>query len=139
MQKNKLKSQEALLAAYKAHADGDAAGALEQLQSVDQESLSADARVLYDAVFKEVGTSAVQSLYRTGYAAYESGDYATAITDLKKCYELDNSQGDALYFLARSYQKPAIQRMQRSTIRKLWMNSPNTRKATDAQGLLDNL
>lgn len=46
---NKLKSQEALLAAYKAHADGDAAGALEQLQSVDQESLSADARVLYEA------------------------------------------------------------------------------------------
>ena len=42
----KLKSQEALLAAYKAHADGDAAGALEQLHSVDQERLSADARVL---------------------------------------------------------------------------------------------
>ena len=136
---NKLKSQEALLAAYKAHADGDAAGALEQLQSVDQESLSADARVLYDAVFKEVGTSAVQSLYRTGYAAYESGDYATAITDLKKCYELDNSQGDALYFLARSYQKSGDTENAKIYYQKVVDEFPNTRKATDAQGLLDNL
>ena len=136
---NKLKSQEALLAAYKAHADGDAAGALEQLQSVDQESLSADARALYDAVFKEVGTSAVQSLYRTGYAAYESGDYATAITDLKKCYELDNSQGDALYFLARSYQKSGDTENAKIYYQKVVDEFPNTRKATDAQGLLDNL
>ena len=133
------KTQEALLAAYKAHADGDAAGALEQLQSVDQESLSADARVLYDAVFKEVGTSAVQSLYRTGYAAYESGDYATAITDLKKCYELDNSQGDALYFLARSYQKSGDTENAKIYYQKVVDEFPNTRKATDAQGLLDNL
>lgn len=136
MQKIKLKSQEALLAAYKAHADGDAAGALEQLQSVDQESLSADARVLYDAVFKEVGTSAVQSLYRTGYAAYESGDYATAITDLKKCYELDNSQGDALYFLARSYQKSGDTENAKIYYQKVVDEFPNTRKATDAQGAL---
>ena len=136
---NKLKSQEALLAAYKAHADGDAAGALEQLQSVDQESLSDDARVLYEAVFKEVGTSAVQSLYKTGYAAYESGDYATAITDLKKCYELDNSQGDALYFLARSYQKSGDTENAKTYYQKVVDEFPNTRKATDAQGLLSNL
>ena len=86
-----------------------------------------------------MGTSAVQSLYRTGYASYESGDYATAITDLKKCYELDNSQGDALYFLARSYQKSGDTENAKIYYQKVVDEFPNTRKATDAQGLLDNL
>ena len=50
----------------------------------------------------EEGGEAVAELYRTGYAAYQAREYETALEALEKCYNLDNTQGDALYFLARS-------------------------------------
>lgn len=53
--------------------------------------------------------------------------------------ELDNSQGDALYFLARSYQKSGDTENAKIYYQKVVDEFPNTRKATDAQGLLDNL
>lgn len=130
---------EALMKAYRAYAEGDAAGSLEQLETVDQESLSEDAKVLYDAVFKEVGASAVNALYKSGYAAYEKGDYVTAIADLGKCYELDNSQGDALYFLARAYHKSGDTVNAKIYYQKVIDEQPNTKKATDAAGLLAGL
>ena len=130
---------EALMKAYRAYSEGDAAGSLEQLETVDQEALSADAKVLYDAVFKEVGASAIEALYKSGYAAYEKGDYATAIADLGKCYELDNSQGDALYFLARAYHKSGDTENAKIYYQKVIDEQPNTKKATDAAGLLAGL
>lgn len=130
---------EALMKAYRAYAEGDAAGSLEQLETVDQEALSEDAKVLYDAVFKEVGASAVNALYKSGYAAYEKGDYVTAIADLGKCYELDNSQGDALYFLARAYHKSGDTVNAKIYYQKVIDEQPNTKKATDAAGLLAGL
>ena len=102
---DKVGSYEELLKAYASYSSGDSAAALEQLEAIDQDALSDDAKTLYSSVFSEVGATAVQDLYRTGYNAYQKGDYATAIEDLGKCYELDNTQGDALYFLARSSHK----------------------------------
>lgn len=134
-----MASQEALLKAYRAYAESDAAGALEQLEAIDQESLTEEGKVLYTDVFQKVGTDAVKNLYNTGYAAYERGDYATAITDLSKCYELDNSQGDALYFLARSYHKSGDTENAKTYYQKVIDEWPNTRKATDSQNFLNGL
>ena len=134
-----MTSQEALLKAYRAYAESDAAGALEQLEAIDQDALTEDAKVLYNNVFKEVGEDAVKELYNTGYAAYERGDYATAITNLGKCYEMDNSQGDALYFLARSYHKSGDTENAKIYYQKVIDEQPKTRKATDAQGFLNGL
>ncbi|MDO4260984.1 MAG: tetratricopeptide repeat protein [Eubacteriales bacterium] len=134
-----LDSQQALLAAYRAYAEGNAAEALTQLETVEQDGLSDDAQALYDFVFSEVGTQAVRELYQTGYAAYESGDYATAIADLQKCYELDNSQGDALYFLARAYHRSGDTENAKTYYQKVVEELPGTRRATDAQSFLDGL
>lgn len=137
----KADSYEALLKANRAHSEGNAAEALEQLEAIDQDSLSEDAKVLYDAVFQEVGTKAVKELFDTGYAAYQSGDYATAITNLGKCYELDNNvnQPDALYFLARSYHRSGDTENAKVYYQKVIDEQPNTKKATDAQGFLNGL
>ncbi len=102
---DKVSSYEELLKAYASYSAGDSAAALQELEAINQDTLSDDAKTLYSSVFSEVGVTAVNDLYKTGYAAYEKGDYDTAIADLGKCYELDNTQGDALYFLARSYHK----------------------------------
>lgn len=134
-----LGSYEDLMKAYRTYTEGDAAATLEELDSIDQEALTEDAKILFDAMFQEVGAEAVKALYASGYAAYQSGDYATAITDLGKCYELDNSQGDALYFLARSYHKSGDTENAKIYYQKVIDEQPNTRKATDASGFLAGL
>ena len=136
---DKVSSYEELLKAYASYSSGDSAAALEQLEAINQDTLSDDAKTLYSSVFSKVGATAVQDLYRTGYDAYQKGDYATAIEDLGKCYELDNAQGDALYFLARSYHKSGDTENAKTYYQKVIDEFPNTRKATDAAGLMTGL
>ena len=136
---DKVSSYEELLKAYASYSSGDSAAALQQLEAINQDTLSDDAKTLYSSVFSEVGATAVQDLYRTGYDAYQKGDYATAIEDLGKCYELDNTQGDALYFLARSYHKSGDTENAKTYYQKVIDEFPNTRKATDAAGLMTGL
>lgn len=148
-----LAGYEALLKAYGSYSADDFVQALEQLESIDKESLSDDGRTLYDAVFSEVGAEAVSDLYKTGYDAYQSRDYDTAISDLEKCYNLDNTQGDALYFLARAYHQRGTAYQQggeaenaktcfdnaKTYYQKVIDEFPNTKKATDASGFLNGL
>jgi len=135
----KLKGQEELLAAYRLYAQQNSADSLTKLETIDKESLTDDGKILYDAVFKEVGAQAVQDLYKSGYAAYQANDFAKAIQDLGKCYELDNTQGDALYFLGRSYQKSGDKEKARDCYQKVIAGWPGTRKATDATNLMSGL
>lgn len=134
-----LAGYEALINAYGLYAQEDAAGALEALQQIDRESLSENAGTLYDEIFASVGAEAVNELYTSGYAAYEAGDYETAIQDLGRCYELDNSQGNALYFLARAYHRSGDTENAKIYYQKVIDEQPGTRRATDAQGLLSGL
>lgn len=136
---DKVSSYEELLKAYASYSAGDSAAALQELEAINQDTLSDDAKTLYSSVFSEVGVTAVNDLYKTGYAAYEKGDYETAIADLGKCYELDNTQGDALYFLARSYHKSGDTENAKIYYQKVIEEFPNTRKATDAEGLMKGL
>lgn len=135
----KAAGYETLIKAYSAYASKDSVGALDQLQAIDQESLDADAKILYDAIFSEVGTAAVTALYRDGYAAYQNSDFTTAIEKFSKCYGLDNSQGDALYFLARSYDRSGDKENAKIYYQKVIDEQPNTQKATDAAGFLGRL
>lgn len=134
-----LAGYEALINAYGFYAQEDAAGALEALQQIDRENLSENAGTLYDEIFASVGAEAVNELYTSGYAAYEAGDYETAIQDLGRCYELDNSQGNALYFLARAYHRSGDTENAKIYYQKVIDEQPGTRRATDAQGLLSGL
>lgn len=134
-----LGGYEGLLKAYRTYTEGDAAVTLEALEAIDQEALTEDGKTLFDAMFQEVGADAIKDLYNSGYAAYERGDYDTAIADLGKCYELDNSQGDALYFLARAYHKSGDTENAKIYYQKVIDEQPNTRKATDAAALLAGL
>ena len=86
-----------------------------------------------------MGAEALNELYTSGYAAYEAGDYETAIQDLGRCYELDNSQGNALYFLARAYHRSGDTENAKIYYQKVIDEQPGTRRATDAQGLLSGL
>ncbi len=135
----KLELQEALLKAYRFYAEEDMAGSLEQLEQIDKETLTDDGKVLYDSLFAEVGAEAVAELYRTGYAAYQAREYETALEALEKCYNLDNTQGDALYFLARSCHGAGETEKAITYYQKVIEEYPNTRKATDSARFLAGL
>lgn len=134
-----LTRYEELLKAYRAYAEEDSPGALEQLEAIEKETLPENAQILYDSVFREVGAAAVAELYRTGYAAYQSNDFETSIADLGKCYELDNTQNNALYFLARSYHKSGDVENAKIYYQKVIEDCPGTRMASDATKLLAGL
>ena len=100
---DKLASQEELLKAYRLFTETDMAGALEQLEQIDKETLTDDGKVIYDSLFAQVGEEAIKDLYKAGYDAYRAREYETAVENLQRCYDLNNENQDALYFLARSY------------------------------------
>ncbi|MCI8311453.1 MAG: tetratricopeptide repeat protein [Lachnospiraceae bacterium] len=135
----KLSSYEELLKAYRSYAEEDSPGALEKLEAINKEILPEDAQILYDAVFREVGAAAVAELYQTGYAAYQSNNFETSIADLGKCYELDNTQHNALYFLARSYHKSGDIENAKIYYQKVIDEAPGTRMSTDATNLLRSI
>lgn len=135
----KLELQEELLQAYRSFVEEDMPGSLELLEQIDKEALTEDGKVLYDSLFAQVGTEAVAELYRTGHAAYQARDYAAAVEALEKCYNLDNTQGDALYFLARSCHGAGDTEKAITYYQKVIDEYPNTKKATDSARFLAGL
>lgn len=130
---------EALVNAYGLNAAGDAAGAMEQLQKLDSAALDDVSKALYDEISAEALPKAVSALYISGYNAYDGGNYETAIKDLGRCYELDQTHGDALYFLARAYHKSGDNENAKIYYQKVVDEQPNTKRATDAASFLRGL
>ncbi|MFG6332799.1 MAG: tetratricopeptide repeat protein [Lachnospiraceae bacterium] len=135
----KLRSHEELLKAYRSFAEENMSASLEQLETIDREALTDDGKVLYDSVFAEVGEEAVKELYQTGYDAYRAKEYEKAIENLKKCYELDSEQKDALYFLARSYHGANDTANAKIYYQKVIDEMPGTRTASDAERFMAGL
>lgn len=135
----KLASHEELLKAYRSFAEEDMAGSLEQLEAIDKETLTDDGKVLYDSLFAQVGEEAIKELYQTGYNAYRAREYETAVVNLQKCYDLDNNQKDALYFLARSYHGAGDTENAKIYYQKVIEQMPGTKTASDAARFMAGL
>lgn len=136
---DKLAAHEELLKAYRAFSEEDTVGALEQLEKIDKATLTEDGKVMYDSLFAQVGEGAVKELYKTGSDAYRAKEYETAIENLKRCYELDNEQKDALYFLARSYHGAGDTENAKIYYQKVVEESPGTKAASDAARFMAGL
>ncbi|MBE5843802.1 MAG: tetratricopeptide repeat protein [Butyrivibrio sp.] len=82
-------------------------GIEEKLAKVDLNSMEDEAtkefKDLYDSFMVLVGAELSKRSYDTGYEAYRSADYETAITFLSKAFQYDNTNVDALYNLGNAY------------------------------------
>ncbi|MBQ8262930.1 MAG: tetratricopeptide repeat protein [Lachnospiraceae bacterium] len=58
---------------------------------------------LYEYLLAQIGGSVSESYYESGLEAYNRMDYVSAIYDLGKAYLYDDTNEDALYYLALSY------------------------------------
>ena len=115
------------------------------LATIDEEAMgdtaSKEFKQLYDALMADVGPKVSESYYSTGYAAYKKSDYTTAITDLTKAFEFDNTNGEALYNLANAYNKNGDVTNAKKTyaqVIELFPDTERAKRAKDSMAQLNN-
>ena len=75
------------------------------LLKINSDNLTTDnMKKIYNDLTKQVYPQAYSGLYSKGYNAYRSKDYKSAITYLTNATKVDDSQVNAYYYLARSYE-----------------------------------
>ena len=79
----------------------------EALDKLDLDAISGDVSEeftsLYSFLMGKVGPSLAANYYSTGYDAYKAEDYETAIANLAKAYQYDNTNVNTLYYLGNAY------------------------------------
>ena len=100
-------SYEQLIQANNAVASNDLETAATLIQSVNRDLLSTNGQAVYDSVNAAVNAQQLQATYEAANKAYDSGDYATAITNYTQVTGMNESyrDGEALYRLAQAYEK----------------------------------
>ena len=75
------------------------------LLKINSDNLTTDnMKKIYNDLTKQVYPQAYSGLYSKGYNAYRSKDYKSAITYLTNATKVDDTQVNAYYYLARSYE-----------------------------------
>lgn len=121
----------------------DITAVAEYLDTVNEVDLGEDSSeapvMLYNTLLSLVGPQLAGSYYDEGYAAYNEGDYEVAVDSLTKAYQYDNTNGDALYFLAQAYNKAGNDLQAVETYKRVIEEFPDTERATKSAGYLDQL
>lgn len=83
-------------------------GYLEQLEAQDgvEGVIRTDAfNALYNELMGEISIELASFYYNRGYEYYKSEDYENAAADLRRAYDYDSSNGEALLYLANSLRR----------------------------------
>lgn len=137
---SRINSYEQLLQAYIAYTEEDIETAGTALGNVNEEYLSESAKRIYDTINTEVNAEYIAAMYQEGVAAYNAQEYETAISNLEKVVELDETyeNGYALYYLAQSYRRAEDLENAQIYYQKVVDLYPGTERAATAQNYLDN-
>ena len=116
----------------------------EAIDRIDRETMespdtSEAARNLYTKLLEDTGTDLANSYYDTGYQAYRSNDFDTAIENLQKAVTYDPENEEALFALANSYREKGNRRMAIETYEQVIELFPDTEKARQSQNYIDDL
>ena len=138
---DKITSYQQFLNAYVAFSQGDVDTAGTAIESVNPDYLEGEARTAYDTIKGQIDAQYLQSVYSEGEKAYNSGDYATAVEDLRKVVDTDETfaDGDAVYFLAQSYRKSGDNENAKIYYQKMVEQYPGTKRAANSQNYLNEL
>lgn len=101
--------------------------------SINVEETSEAFQKLYNTLLSTIGPSVANNYYATGYAAYQSEDYATAIENLSKAFYYDETNREALYILAQAYRRSGDTKNAIETYDKVITLFPDTDRAKKAQ------
>ncbi len=98
-----------------------------------EEGTSKEFTDLYNNFMLLVGAELSQRSYATGYDAYRSGDYETAIAALSKSFQYDNTNVDALYNLGNAYNESGDIDNAKVIYDKVMNDFSDTRSASSAE------
>ena len=115
----------------------------EELELIDQDYLDNDAtesfKTLYQTILEAVGPVVAKGYYNTGYEAFRTEEYDTAIENLEKAFKYDATNGEALYNLAQSYNRSGDTDKAVETYKKVIELFPNTEKARKSENYIMEL
>ncbi len=108
----------------------------EYLDEIDLESLGTSASesftALYDTLTGLIGPELAKTYFDEGYSDYRQEKYASAIPKLAKAYQYDQTNGDALYYLANSYRRNGNVDKAKEAYAKVIELFPGTKKASES-------
>lgn len=96
-------------------------------------------QTLYHTILSAVGPKVAESYYATGYEAYRTEDYETAIQHFTKAFQYDPENGEALYNLANAYYKSGDTRQAVEVYQQVVDTFPNTDKARKAENYIKEI
>lgn len=108
-------------------------------QSVTIEETSEAFQNLYHTLLVAIGPNLSQTYYNTANEAYRSEDFATAIENFNKAFYYDETNADALYYLAQSYRRSEDVENALITYDKVIELFPNTERARKSKQYKDDL
>jgi tetratricopeptide (TPR) repeat protein len=94
---------------------------------------------LYNTLKDNIGKDVAKTSYNTGYEAYRSQDYATAIENFTRAVEYDATNGEALYNLGNAYYRSDKLEEALSTYEQVVELFPGTEKARKSQGYIKEI
>ena len=110
------------------------AAALENLDlNAIADDVSPEFSELYEQLMSKVGPQLANSYYLAGYDAYKSGDYATAVANLSKAYQYDNTSVNTAYYLGNAYYENGDLDKAKEIYDYVINNFPGTQSASGAQ------
>ena len=122
---------------------GDAQATAEYLDiiaaQVNMEETSDGFKQLYDSLLLKIGPELSATYYASGNAAYQDGDYETAIADLVKAVNYDATNGDALFTLGNAYRRSEKNAEAIAVYEKVLELFPDTERARRAQHYIDEI
>ncbi len=115
----------------------DVDGIAQALADVDLtvigDDVSTEFTALYDNLMVLVGPQLATSYYNTGYSAYKESDYETAISNLSKAYQYDNTNVNTLYYLGNSYYNSGDIAKAKEVYDEVITRFPETKSAQEAK------
>ncbi len=123
--------------------EGDAFKVSEYLDEVNMDELEDTASesfiMLYDTLTAMIGPELAQTAYDEGYQSYKDGEFAEALPKLAKAYQYDETNGDALFYLANCYKETGNVERAKETYAQVIELFPGTLKASNSQTYLAEL
>ncbi len=115
----------------------DIEGMADAMKGLDLDAISGDVSPeftgLYDLLMTKVGPDLADSYYKTGYDAYKSEDFETAIANLSKAYQYDNTNVNTLYYLGNAYYASGDTDKAKEVYDAVITNFPDTKSAQEAE------
>ena len=115
----------------------------QELELIDDDFLANEAtesfKTLYQMILDDVGPVVAKTYYNTGYEAFRTEEYDTAIENLEKAFKYDPSNGEALYNLAQAYNRSGDTDKAVETYKQVIELFPDTENARKSENYIKEL